>query len=451
VVFLLCLLPINIKIKNIILIIASLFFYAYGEPIFVFIMIISSLINYLFGLMLSGEKGRKAVLVAAVVLNISILGFFKYTNFIVDNINAFFHAGISIEKITLPIGISFFTFQAMSYVIDVYRNPKLSQKNYLSILLYISMFPQLVAGPIVRYSDINEQINNRNPKEDEIVKGIMRFSKGLFKKMYIANVCGTIADNIYGLDINKYAFYVAWLGAIVYALQIYYDFSAYSDMAIGLGHMFGFKFKENFAHPYSAVSIKDFWSKWHISLSTWFKEYVYIPLGGNRKGKVKTESNKMIVFLLTGIWHGANWTFIFWGLIHGVANVLEDTILPIRKLKNKVIGNIYTVLVAVVAFVFFRADSLKEGFGFVKVMFTGFHFDRLSLSVALGNLSIMNVITIIIGIICAYPVFDKIKNKYFADKKMGEYIAMAGSFILLFLCMIRLSSGSYNPFIYFRF
>ncbi|WP_242943041.1 MBOAT family O-acyltransferase [Eubacterium uniforme] len=448
-------LPVSIKIKNIVLIIASLFFYAFGEPVYVLLMIGSSIWNYIFGYMLGPSsdgkaKYRKVILVIAVIVNIGILGVFKYTGFIIDNINKGLHAGISIKEIALPIGISFFTFQALSYVCDVYRDPKLSQKNYLNVLLYISMFPQLVAGPIVKYGDINEQINERQFDTVEISNGISRFCKGLFKKMFLANVCAVIADDIFALNINEYGAIVAWLGAIAYALQIYYDFSAYSDMAIGLGHMFGFSYKENFNHPYCATSIKDFWSRWHISLSTWFKEYVYIPLGGNREGKFKTERNKMTVFLLTGIWHGANWTFILWGIIHGVFNVLEDTILPIRKLKIKVIANLYTLLVAVTAFVFFRADTISKGLWFVKSMFTNFWIDTKTSSMFLEYMNLYNIVTLIVAIIFAYPVsqrFNELIKKKDINRKVYAYMAM----VMLFLCMLRLSSGAYNPFIYFRF
>ena len=456
IVFGLCMLPVSIKFKNIVLIIASLFFYAFGEPLYVFLMIGSSIWNYIFGYMLGPssegkEKYRKIILVIAIIVNIGMLGVFKYTGFIIDNINKGLHAGISFKEIALPIGISFFTFQALSYVCDVYRDPKLSQKNYLNVLLYISMFPQLVAGPIVKYSDINEQINERQFDTVEISNGISRFCKGLFKKMFLANVCAVIADDIFALNINEYGAILAWLGAIAYALQIYYDFSAYSDMAIGLGHMFGFSYKENFNHPYCATSIKDFWSRWHISLSTWFKEYVYIPLGGNREGKFKTERNKMTVFLLTGIWHGANWTFILWGIIHGVFNVLEDTILPIRKLKIKVIANIYTLLVAVTAFVFFRSDSIGKGLAFVNAMFTNFWINTKTSRTFLEYMNLYNIVTLIVAIIFAYPVsqkIDEVLKKKFKNISRGYACA---AYVLLFLCMLRLSSGAYNPFIYFRF
>ena len=486
IVFGLCLLPIPLKAKNIILIFGSLFFYAFGEPVYVLLMLASSLVNYTFGRLLGMssirkldidiEKEevkkyvgiekvkapyRKLLLITAVILNIGTLGVFKYTDFVLDSINKAFKTSIPLPGIALPIGISFFTFQALSYVIDVYKNPAQEQRSYPAVLLYISMFPQLVAGPIVKYKDVERQIYNREHTTEEIVGGIMRFCKGLFKKMFIANVVGAIADQIFALNIGEYNVLVTWLGAISYALQIYFDFSAYSDMALGLGHMFGFKFRENFLHPYSAVSVTDFWDRWHISLSSWFKEYVYVPLGGNRKGKARTEINKLIVFLLTGIWHGANWTFLLWGMIHGVANVLEDTILPVNKLKGKlkIFGNLYTVLIATLAFVFFRADSIGYGLTFVKRMFTGWSMDSPSMSIFLEQMNLYNILTLVAAVIFAYPVKSKLCKKFnMPMNEEGGNVSKAGYIVEAFLalaalalCILRLSSAAYNPFIYFRF
>ena len=333
----------GIKGKNTLLIIASLIFYAFGEPIYILLMIGSIIANYIFGLMegrfskANNIAGKKIVLIIAVICNIGVLCVFKYTAFILENINYAGRLNIKIPGIALPIGISFFTFQALSYVIDVYRNPEMVQKNLFNLMLYVSFFPQLIAGPIIRYNEIAKQINNRTSSIEKTTEGISRFIRGLTKKLIIANATGYMADSIFALKITDYNFLVAWVGAIAYTLQIYYDFSGYSDMAIGMAKIFGFEFNENFNHPYSAKGIKDFWRRWHISLSLWFREYVYIPLGGNRKGKFRCEFNKMIVFLLTGIWHGANWTFVIWGLIHGVANVIEDTLGSIIKIKNNII------------------------------------------------------------------------------------------------------------------
>lgn len=369
----------GIKGKNTLLIIASLIFYAFGEPIYVLLMIGSIIANYIFGLMegrfskANNIAGKKIVLIIAVICNIGVLCVFKYTAFILENINYAGRLNIKIPGIALPIGISFFTFQALSYVIDVYRNPEMVQKNLFNLMLYVSFFPQLIAGPIIRYNEIAKQINNRTSSIEKTTEGISRFIRGLTKKLIIANATGYMADSIFALKIINYNFLVAWVGAIAYTLQIYYDFSGYSDMAIGMAKIFGFEFNENFNHPYSAKGIKDFWRRWHISLSLWFREYVYIPLGGNRKGKFRCEFNKMIVFLLTGIWHGANWTFVIWGLIHGVANVIEDTLGSIIKIKNNIIKNIITWIVVVCGFVMFRADSVGLGLTMLKTMFTGFN------------------------------------------------------------------------------
>lgn len=469
VVFGLCLLPVPLKIKNVILIIASIVFYAYGEPVYVLMMLASSIVNYIFGRLLGRisfkpeevniygpapykTRGRKLILFFAVFFNIGILGVVKYTDFVLGNINSIFGSDIPLPGIALPIGISFFTFQALSYVIDAYRDPSLSQKSYPAVLLYISLFPQLVAGPIVKYKDIEDQIYNRKMTLDGEVDGIRRFSKGLFKKIFIANIMGGIADHIFMLDTGCFNAACAWLGAVTYTLQIYYDFSAYSDMALGLGKMFGFDFKENFNHPYCSVGIHDFWDRWHMSLSTWFKEYVYIPLGGNRKGKFRCELNKLIVFLLTGIWHGANWTFILWGMIHGVANVIEDTILPLGKIKIRALGNVITLLIVTLAFVFFRADNISYGLDYIKVMFTGFNTDSLAQGIFAEQMTVYNMITIVVAVIFSYPLLEKAEKKLSA--KMGDkktYLYCPLSLMMLILSILRISSGAYNPFIYFNF
>lgn len=454
VIFGLSLLPFSLKVKNAILIIASLFFYAFGEPVYVILMVFSTFINYLLGILLGRDFSkniRKVFLVIAVVINILIIGVFKYSGFIVETWNAIFHASVKIPQIALPIGISFFTFQAMSYVIDVYRDKGIVQRSFWKLLLYISFFPQLIAGPIIRYHDIDYQLENRVITSDKTVRGIQRFIKGLFKKLLIANNVGVIADSVYSLDILSFNSAVAWLGAVCYTLQIYYDFSGYSDMAIGLASMFGFEFKENFDHPYSSLDIKEFWRKWHMSLSGWFKEYVYIPLGGNRKGKLRTEINKLIVFLLTGIWHGANWTFVIWGLFHGLMIVLEDTIIPIRKINNKVFRNIYTWLIVVIAFVFFRAETIGQAGNMISMMFTGFNMNKMSLSFLSEQLSMYHIFIGLIAIVFSYPVASVIGRKILSNEKNGQRCLAVGSMVMLIICILNLASASYNPFIYFRF
>ncbi|MCR5214438.1 MAG: MBOAT family protein [Eubacterium sp.] len=533
IIFLLYYIPIPLKgnklvtYRNIILVIASLVFYAFGEPVYVFLMIGSVFINYIFGLLLSDRKllksagtsqdhadgqntsdasgslnnspKRKIIITIAVIINVAILGIFKYAGFFVSTINGITGLSLPVPQIALPIGISFFTFQAMSYVCDVYRDASMYQKSYWKVLLYISFFPQLIAGPIVRYHDIDLQLTNRGKDGAadslQMSAGFLRFSKGLAKKVIIANAMGYIADKVYGLDISIYGGGVAWMGAICYVFQIFYDFSGYSDMAIGLAKVFGFEFLENFDHPYSSLSIKEFWRRWHISLSTWFKEYVYIPLGGNRKGRLRTEINKIIVFFLTGFWHGANWTFVIWGLFHGLFLTLEDTILPVaklgikksdskaadtdkkydkkrdveddkefaRKIKvgdhsiiapwAKVIRNLYVWLVAIVGFVFFRADSISYAGKMLKQMFTGFS-PKVGGSVALGvvleEANPYNLIVLILAIAFSYPISKKFADK-FSKKKWWEGALMIGSLLLLIICILSLASAAYNPFIYFRF
>lgn len=455
VVFGLSLLPLPLGVKNGLLVVASLIFYAFGEPVYVGLMVASTLVNYIFGRLLGRktqkEAGRRVLLWTAVVINLLVLGVFKYAGFLAATWNSIFHTGHAVPEIALPIGISFFTFQALSYVVDVYRDRDTVQRSFWKLLLYISFFPQLIAGPIIRYHDVAVQLESRVMAVDRIVPGIRRFIKGLFKKLWIANSMGAVADAVYGADILSYSAPVAWLGAICYTLQIYYDFSGYSDMAIGLAAMFGFEFRENFEHPYSSLDIREFWRRWHISLSGWFREYVYIPLGGNRKGKVKTERNKLIVFLLTGIWHGADWSFVIWGLIHGMMVVLEDTILPVRKCRSRVIRNLYTWLVVVVAFVFFRADGIREAGQMLRVMVTGCSMNRASVSFLAEQASAYHVCMAGSAILFSYPVSQRLQQKLSGNRKRYEKLLAAGSLCMLVLCMLNLASASYNPFIYFRF
>jgi alginate O-acetyltransferase complex protein AlgI len=453
-----CVLP-SVKMKNGLLIVASLMFYAYGEPIYVILMIISALFNYLTARAIDKtEKRKKLCLVIGVVVNLGILAVFKYTDFLVDTCNHILSLNIPKPGITLPIGISFFTFQAMSYVIDVYQGKVEVQKSFWKILLYISFFPQLIAGPIVKYRDINEAISDRTMDADEVAKGLRRFICGLGKKILIANTVGLVADNIFTAGKDNINIVVAWIGALAYLLQIYYDFSGYSDMAIGLGRMFGFHFKENFQYPYGADSIQEFWRRWHISLSTWFKEYLYIPLGGNRKGTARTCLNRVIVFFLTGLWHGANWTFVVWGLWHGMFLLLE-TFLPVVKKLPKIIARIYTLLVVCVGFVMFRADSLRDGLFMIKKMFTGFTFNTQCTSFALQQLTPWFIVMFVVGIVGAAPIrglSDRIREHVECKElssgwkkvQIGLYLL---SVVLLGWCIIRLSGSTYNPFIYFRF
>jgi len=440
----------NIRVKNALLLVASLLFYAYGEPVYVLLMIVSALLNYVSALLISKFSDninlKKLALTAGVIVNLGALVFFKYTVFLVSFVNTSFGASIPVPDVTLPLGISFFTFQAMSYVIDVYRGDCNVQKNFGRLLLYISFFPQLIAGPIVKYRDIEAQILSRSVTGENTALGIRRFAMGLAKKVFIANNVAVIADSVFA-DLGVIDAKTAWLGAVAYMLQIFFDFSGYSDMAIGLGRMFGFEFKENFDHPYIASSIKDFWRRWHISLSSWFKEYLYIPLGGNRKGKARTIINKFIVFACTGIWHGANWTFLLWGLYHGAFLMIEEVIPKKSENKNpalKVLSQIYLVFVVMIGFVLFRCDSIRDFGIMIGRMFGAGNADSTMLFMKLINP--LNITALIAGIVFSMPVGGKLK-----DNKIAKNVSYVAAVLAVALAMLCLSSGSYNPFIYFRF
>lgn len=451
----------SLKFRNGLLIAASLVFYAYGEPVYVLLMIFSSVLNYLCALWVdrNPEKKSSLALAVTVIINLGILAVFKYSGLFISTLNSITGLAVPVPEIALPIGISFFTFQALSYVIDVYRGTVEVQKNYFNILLYISFFPQLIAGPIVKYRDINKQITDRHQDIDKITRGLRRFICGLAKKVLIANTMGQVADIMFAMDISALSMPASWLGAIAYVFQIYYDFCGYSDMAIGLGLMFGFEFKENFNYPYGARSIQDFWRRWHISLSTWFKEYLYIPLGGNRKGKARTAINRLIVFFCTGLWHGANWTFVLWGLWHGLFLLIEEFV-PFMKKLPRVIGHIYTMLVVVLGFVVFRADTISYGFAYIGSMFGGSGISSASLSLTLEQLTpwfIVILIAAVIGCAPIKPLSDKIRLNLYGTSQIStgwrvvQICLYVIAFVGLFWCILRLSPSGYNPFIYFRF
>lgn len=455
----------SLKLKNGLLIAASLIFYAYGEPVYVLLMILSAFLNYLCARLIAERAEKKKLfLIAGLVINLGLLGVFKYAAFLVHTCNSLLGVNLPEFSLALPIGISFFTFQALSYVIDVYLGNVEVQKSFWKVLLYISFFPQLIAGPIVKYRDISEEIENRRQTPEESAAGMRRFICGLSKKVLIANTMGSAADSIFAAELSQVNVAAAWLGAVAYLLQIYYDFSGYSDMAIGLGRMFGFHFRENFIYPYGAPSVREFWRRWHISLSTWFKEYLYIPLGGNRKGRARACLNKIIVFFFTGLWHGANWTFVLWGLYHGMFLLFEEYV-PVIKKVPKFIARIYTLLVVCVGFVIFRADTVSQGFYFIGQMFTGFNFTAASASLVWQQLTPWFIAAALAGIIGAAPIrplADRIRAVTNHGKKQEQKLSAAGragiqaglyllAFILLAWCMLRLSGSAYNPFIYFRF
>ncbi len=449
----------SIKIKNILLIITSLLFYAFGEPVTVFLMIFSVAVNYGFGIAISGSKGTgKPILVLSVIFNLTILCIFKYTGFLIETVNSVLPLNIPVPPIRLPIGISFFTFQILSYVIDVYKDKSLVQKKFLNVLLYISLFPQLIAGPIVKYYDISQQIENRTITAEKTAYGLRRFICGLSKKILIANSVGSVADSMFALSGDDLSALTCWLGGIAYTIQIYFDFSGYSDMAIGLGRMLGFTFKENFNYPYTSDSVQEFWRRWHISISSWFKEYLYIPLGGNRKGKLRTAINRIIVFFFTGLWHGANMTFVVWGLIHGMFLMLESyKVIPLEKIKFKPIKHLYTMIVVVVTFVIFRADNLTQAFSFIAGMFGGFNITASSKSLFFEQLTPYFIFTLTLGIIFSMPVVKTIGKKLNAVSKSTaaktavECSSYILTLVLLFLCIVTLASSTFNPFIYLQF
>lgn len=444
-----CILP-GIRAKNALLLLASVIFYAYGEPVYIILLFISTLLNYFCACGIDRfQNHRKGILVLAVICNLGILIVFKYTDFILGMVNSVTGLQLPLPQIRMPIGISFFTFQAMSYVIDVYRETTRAQKNYAKVLLYISFFPQLIAGPIVKYHDVAAEIDQRTVTLDGVALGIRRFSAGLCKKVLLANTLGLVADNLFGASAGSINGAGAWLGAISYMLQIYFDFSGYSDMAIGLGWMFGFHFKENFNYPYISGTIREFWRRWHMSLSGWFLEYLYIPLGGNRKGKFRTVVNKMIVFLCTGIWHGAAVNFLFWGVYHGFFLMLEEYIPWIGKKGSAVksfFQHVYALLVVCIGFVFFRAETMAQGCFWVRKMFTGFGWNAGAMSFALQQMTPVFLVTLAGALLACCPV-----KKLISEKKWYGPVAYVCSLTGLVICILSLASGTYNPFIYFRF
>ncbi|MBO7673851.1 MAG: MBOAT family protein [Atopobiaceae bacterium] len=448
----------SVKAKNVVLLVMSLVFYAYGEPALILLMLASTYVNYWLGRRIgaAGDVCRKRWMVLAVALNLATLGVFKYAGMLVQTLNALLGTHVPDPGIPLPLGISFYTFQALSYVIDVYRGEVEPQRRYARVLLYISFFPQLIAGPIVKYHDIERQMESRAQTWEGTACGLRRFCLGLSKKVLVADVMAVAADALFGLDPTKLSAPAAWLGAFAYLMQIYFDFSAYSDMAIGLGRMFGFTFKENFDHPYSSVNVQEFWRRWHMSLSTWLREYLYIPLGGNRRGKARTVLNRMTVFLLCGLWHGANWTFVVWGLLHGLALLIEEVV-PLKRLP-RALGHAYTLLFVMLAFVVFRADTLGQAMAFLQVMALGWNLDPASVIPFAEQLTPLFLATAVVGVLLAGSVPDRVSKalaRVAQNRQNGATLLLGcsyvASFALLAICFLSLASGTYSPFIYFRF
>ncbi len=440
----------SVTYKNIILVISSLVFYAWGEPVWVVLLLFSAAADYVHGLIIgryrrSRRGAARAALVSSIVINIGILCVFKYSGFIIENINRFAGTAIAVPAVTLPIGISFYTFQTLSYTIDVYRGHAKAQSSFLAFLTYISMFPQLVAGPIVRYRDIYKSLHRRRVTADDFAVGCRKFVCGLCKKTLLANPAGNAADMLLsGIQVTAMS---SWLGAVFFTFQIYFDFSGYSDMAIGLGRMFGFKFKENFEHPYISRSITEFWRRWHISLSTFFRDYVYIPMGGNRRRAVL---NLLIVWMLTGLWHGASWNFVLWGLFYGIILVIEKYFIGGRLQKIPFpLCHIYTMLIVIFGWVIFYFTDLAEMKTYLLSMF-GVDcnlYDLVSVSALYQNLWLL-IACFIASLPIAKLFYNHFSNTY---PVMGTILESAVIIVGFALCFIALTGQTYNPFLYFRF
>ena len=445
------------RFKNFVALLASIFFYAWGEPVYVFLMVLSILFNYFSGIDIEnnwdvhGLARRK--LIFAVVVNVLILTFFKYYGFLIESFNAVMPFDIQYRELPLPIGISFYTFQAISYIVDVYRKKVGAQHNIINFALYISMFPQLIAGPIVRYEDIARQIDAREHSADKFGEGVTYFIIGLAKKVVLANSLGAVFNQVSQMSIGSFSVLTSWVGVICFAFHIYFDFSGYSDMAIGLGKMLGFEFKKNFDYPYISKSITEFWRRWHISLGTWFKEYVYIPLGGNRGDTITQIRNLMIVWMLTGVWHGGAWNFVFWGLYYGVILCLEKFVWG-KKLKRlpAMVQHIYSLVIIMIGWVFFFSDNIGYGFSYIGVMLgigaSGF-IDKMGLFLIATNWLLL---------LCAFLGSSKrgyllVKSLYIGfDSEKAMSIASVVVYGLIFLVTLTfLVTESYNPFLYFRF
>ncbi|MCQ2206688.1 MAG: MBOAT family protein [Paludibacteraceae bacterium] len=439
-------------LRNSVLLFASLFFYAWGEPTYLIIMLATIVINYVGARCIEALNHKKLALAGTIAVDLAFLGYFKYYDFFIDNINTLFHSNLDFIHIALPIGISFYTFQSISYLVDVYRSDAKAQKDIYKLALYICLFPQLIAGPIVKYHDVDEQINERHEDFEKFKLGVKRFIIGLSKKVLIANTLAAVVDKVYGMQIEFLSTSVAWLGAILYPLQLFFDFSGYSDMAIGLGLMFGFTFKENFNFPYISKSITEFWRRWHISLSTWFKEYLYIPLGGNRKGPKRQLVNIGIVFFFTGMWHGASWNFIIWGMWHGFFNIIEKATGWNKDKESKgltIVQHIYTLFVVMIGWILFRADSLSHAWKVIRRLLFIKPCDKDIYE--LGYYINFNTwFFVIIAIALSMPLLDRVPVSL-KENRVANIATNCMLIALFALCISSLVSSTYNPFIYFRF
>lgn len=444
-----------VRFRNVILLLASLVFYAWGEPVYLFLMLLSILFNYFSGLdiarNLQDKRAAKRSLFFNLIINLAVLGFFKYEGFVLDTLNGILPVHISYHALPLPIGISFYTFQILSYIIDVYRGNVKVQTNLPNFALYVTMFPQLIAGPIVQYADVDEQLASREVSWTKFGEGSMYFIRGLAKKVLLANTSGMIFTEVSGLAKGNIAVMTAWLGAFAYMFQIYFDFSGYSDMAIGLGKMLGFEFNMNFNYPYVSKSITEFWRRWHISLSSWFRDYVYIPLGGNRVSKIKHIRNLLIVWFLTGLWHGAAWNFVAWGLYYGVLLIIEKYLLsPVLDRLPDVVRHIYSIVLVVIGWVLFFSSSFGQAADYIRVMFgAGAHgfADRESMYLLTSNLILWLIL-----IFGSTPLVHFRYEHMLRSKKWNTTIINSVVYAALFIvCIAYLVTETYNPFLYFRF
>lgn len=457
-VFMICYFLVPRKMKNLVLFLGSLVFYAWGEPVYIFLMLFSTISDFIWGRLIEDYRGKgssRIFLLCSIVINLFLLGFFKYADFLLQTVNSIFGTTLPLMHLPLPIGISFYTFQTMSYVIDVYRGDVKAQRNILQFGVYVTMFPQLIAGPILKYHQVEKYLKDRRVDLEEISYGARRFVTGLAKKVLLANQLGLLWTQISSKETAQISVLMAWLGVVAFAFQIYFDFSGYSDMAIGLGAILGFHFPENFNYPYLADSVTNFWRRWHISLSTWFKEYVYIPLGGNRKGLARQIFNILLVWMLTGIWHGAGWNFLFWGLWFAVFLILEKLFLG-EFLANSpgVFGRIYTLAVVLIGWVFFALEQPGEILSYLQAMF------------GMGGVGLVNsqalylgseyLVLLLIALIACLPLGSRLVHRLKSSKtgpamalyRLGEKVIPTA---LLVLSVAYLVDASYNPFLYFRF
>ncbi len=439
------------KLRNIVLMLFSLVFYAWGEPIYITLLLVSSIVDYVNGRALEHFEGQrtkqKVFLCISVIVNLSLMGVFKYAGLFIDTLNTVFSLQIANPAIELPLGISFFTFQTMSYSIDVYRKDVKAEHNFIDYMTYVCMFPQLVAGPIVRYQDISKELSERKVTFDDFSNGMIRFLFGLFKKVLIANQIGSLWDYVYAAESRSAA--LAWLGLLAFSLQIYFDFSGYSDMAIGMGKMIGFNYLENFNYPYICQSISDFWRRWHMSLSVWFRDYVYISLGGNRKGKVRQILNLMIVWALTGFWHGASWNFLLWGVYFGVVLSIEK-LTKIPEMLPRILRHVYSIFLVLIGWMIFAVEDMGKLKAYAMQLFGSHGLISPEFLFQINNyLSI-----IVIGVLLSVPIYPYIKQK--AQKNtlvcnVSGAVGCIAAAVLVVVCISMLVADSYNPFLYFRF